>query len=91
MGLAQSVNLGSEAYLKETRFGHSPVGSNVSYQLTHTESSFNVCIDISSASREKKYPAINLSQVSLKRLGSLSDDNGDGNENIISKYKCALF
>ena len=24
-------------------------------------------------------------------LGSLSNDNGDGNENVISKYKFALF
>ena len=27
----------------------------------------------------------------LKILGSLSNDNGDGNENVISKYKFALF
>ena len=36
MGLAQIVTLGSETHLKETRFGYSPVGSYVSYQLTHT-------------------------------------------------------
>ena len=24
-------------------------------------------------------------------VGSLSNDNGDGNENVISKYKFALF
>ena len=54
MGLAQIVNLGSETHLKETRFGHSPVGSYVSYQLTHTESNFNVCVDISSVPRGRK-------------------------------------
>ena len=54
MGLAQIVNLGSETQLKETRFGYSPVGSYVSYQLTHTESNFNVCVDISSVPRERK-------------------------------------
>ena len=27
----------------------------------------------------------------VKILGSLSNDNGDGNENVISKYKFALF
>lgn len=48
MGLAQIANLGSATHLKETRFGHSPVGSYASYQLTHTESNFNVCVDISS-------------------------------------------
>ena len=51
MGLAQIVNLGSETHLKEKRFGHSPVGSYVSYQLTHTETNFNVCVDISSVPR----------------------------------------
>ena len=51
MGLAQIVNLGGETHLKETRFGHSPVGSYVSYQLTHTESNLNVCVDFSSVPR----------------------------------------
>ena len=54
MGLAQIVTLGSEKHLKETRFGHSPVGSYVSYQLTHTESNFNVCVDISCVPRGRK-------------------------------------
>ena len=54
MGLAQFVNLGSETELKETRFGYSLVGSYVSYQLTHTESNFNVCVDISSVPRGRK-------------------------------------
>ena len=27
----------------------------------------------------------------LAVIGSLSNDNGDGNENVISKYKFALF
>ena len=36
MGLAQIDTLGSETHLKETSYGHSPVGSYVSYQLTHT-------------------------------------------------------
>ena len=69
MGLAQIVDLGSEIHLKETRFGHSPVGSYVSYQLTHTESNFNVCVDISSVPRGRKNnQPFNLSQVSLQRL-----------------------
>ena len=54
MGLAQIANLGSDIHLKETRFGHSPVGSYARYQLTHTESNFNVCVDISSVPRETK-------------------------------------
>ena len=54
MGLAQIVTLGSETHLKETRFGYSLVVSYVSYQLTHTESNFNVCVDISSVPRGRK-------------------------------------
>ena len=54
MGLAEIATLGSEMHLKETRFGYSPVGSYVSYQLTHTKSNFNVCVDISSVSRGRK-------------------------------------
>ena len=53
MGLAQIVNLGSEIQLKETRFGEAPVGSYASYQLSHTESNFSVCVDISSVPRKK--------------------------------------
>ena len=52
MGLAQIVTLGSEKHLKETR--HSPGSSYVSYQLTHTESNYNVCVDISSVLRGRK-------------------------------------
>ena len=40
IGLAQIATLGSEKHLKKTRFGHSPVGFYVSYQLTYTESNF---------------------------------------------------
>ena len=54
MGLVQDINLRSETNLKETRFGAVPVGSFSSYQLGHTESSFDVCCDISSVPREKK-------------------------------------
>ena len=49
MALAQIVNLES---------GHSPVGYYVSYQLTHTESNFNVCVDMSSVQPRER---INLS------------------------------
>ena len=53
MGLAQIVNLGSETQLKETRFGEAPVDSYASYQLSHTESNFSVCVDVSSVPRKK--------------------------------------
>ena len=53
MGLAQIVNLESETQLKETRFGEALVGSYASYQLSHTESTFSVCVDIFSVPRKK--------------------------------------
>ena len=51
--MAQTVNLGCETQLKETRFGESPVGSYASYQHSHTEFNFSVCVDTSSVPREK--------------------------------------
>ena len=39
--------------MKETRFRETVVGSYASYQLTHTESNFSACVDISSVPGEK--------------------------------------
>ena len=39
----------------------------------------------------KKIYLFRTIQVVLPLIGSLSNDNGDGNENFISKYKFALF
>ena len=54
MSLAQIVTLGSKTHLKETRFGHISVGCYISYQLTHTESNFKVCVDIFPVPRCRK-------------------------------------
>ena len=66
MGLAQILNMNAE--LTETKSGKSPVGSFSSYQLTHTESNFDVDINIdaiprndSSAAELPVYPPFPLS------------------------------
>ena len=54
MSLAQIVTLGSKTHLKETRFGHISVGCYISYQPTHTESNFKVCVHIFPVPRCRK-------------------------------------
>ncbi|KAK2548747.1 hypothetical protein P5673_030996 [Acropora cervicornis] len=46
-----SKHLGNHSDLTETKFGRSPVGSFSSYQLSHTESNFDVIINIDSVPR----------------------------------------
>ena len=89
MGLAQILNMNAE--LTETKFGKSPVGSFCSYQLTHTESNFDVDINIdaiprndSSAAELPVYPPFPLSDVGENETKDL-----DGNkEELINALTC---
>lgn len=49
MGLANVA--ANQDVLTETKFGNSPVGSYASYQLSFTESNFDVSINIHTVSR----------------------------------------
>ena len=51
LGLANVSNRHGE--LVDTKYGKSPVGSLSSYQLSHTESSFDVAINIDSVARHE--------------------------------------
>ena len=89
MGLAQNLNMNAE--LTETKFGKSPVGSFSSYQLTHTESNFDVDINIdaiprndSSAAELPVYPPFLSSDVGENETKDL-----DGNkEELVNALTC---
>jgi len=53
MGLAQLVSSKSDG-LTDTKYGKSPKGSYLSYQVSHTESNFIVDMDISSIDRKEQ-------------------------------------
>ena len=76
------TNVRDNSQPKETKFGRSLVGSFASYQLSHTESNFSVCIDISPVPRtlEKQQP-LTYPRAPFRDLGDpMVPDNLEGPE-----------
>ena len=97
LGLAQTCELKDNSEQILTKFGQSPVGSFGSYQLTFTESSFNVTCSLapnptpqSITTESARYPSFPLDDLNPSFVLQVPDNLNDEEKEFLEKLKTSL-